>query len=123
MEKVFKKLKFELILAILAISYFSYFTIASFLKYDNYYTGRFDLGNMAQTVWNTIHGNVFLLTDPNGTEEISRLAFHADFILILLSTFYLIWEDPRMLLLIQTLILSFGGVFVYLIAKNLFSQY
>ena len=122
MEKVFKKLKFELILAILAISYFIYFTIASFLKYDNYYTGRFDLGNMAQTVWNTIHGNVFLLTDPNGTEEISRLAFHADFILILLSTFYLIWEDPRMLLLIQTLILSFGGVFVYLIAKHLLSN-
>lgn len=108
----------EAILAILTISYFSYFTAASFLRYDNYLTGRFDLGNMAQTVWNTIHGNIFMLNDPNGTREISRLAFHADFILILLSPFYLIWEDPRMLLLIQTLVLSSGGIFVYLIGKH-----
>lgn len=122
MEKVFKKLKFELILGLLAVSYFSYFTIASFFRYNNFYTGRFDLGNMAQTVWNTIHGRIFLLTDPNGTEEISRLAFHADFILILLSPFYLIWEDPRMLLLIQTAILSFGGIFVYLISKHALSN-
>ncbi len=134
MEKVLKKLKslprrqagrtfvHEIVLAILAVSYFSYFTIATFLKYGNYYTGRFDLGNMAQTVWNTIHGRIFLLTDPNGTEEISRLAFHADFILILLSPFYLIWEDPRMLLLIQTAILSVGGIFVYLISKHVLSN-
>ena len=122
MEKVFKKLKFELSLSLLAISYFSYFTIATFLKYGNYYTGRFDLGNMAQTVWNTIHGRIFLLTDPNGTEEISRLAFHADFILILLSPFYLIWEDPRMLLSIQTAVLSVGGIFVFLISKHVLSN-
>lgn len=108
----------EAILTILTISYFSYFTIASFLRYDNYHAGRFDLGNMAQTVWNTIHGRVFLLTDPNGTAEISRLAFHADFILILLSPLYLIWEDPRMLLLVQTLVLSSGGIFVYLMGKH-----
>ncbi len=127
MEKVVNKLKLsdiknhwhEAILAILTISYFSYFTAASFLRYDNYLTGRFDLGNMAQTVWNTIHGNIFILNDPNGTREISRLAFHADFILILLSPFYLIWEDPRMLLLIQTTVLATGGIFVYLLSKEI----
>lgn len=127
MEKVINKINLsniksfwhELILTILAISYFSYFTVASFLKYDNYYAGRFDLGNMSQTVWNTANGNIFMLTDPNGTREISRLAFHADFILILLTPFYFIWEDPRMLLLVQTIVLSFGGIFVYLIANHL----
>lgn len=109
----------ELLLVLFAFIYTLYFTIASFLKYDNYYAGRFDLGNMAQTVWNTANGNIFMLTDPNGTREISRLAFHADFILILLAPFYFIWEDPRMLLLIQTVVLAFGGIFAYLIANHL----
>ncbi len=119
MKEIINKYKYEIILAIFTFSYFIYFTAASFLRYVNYYTGRFDLGNMAQTAWNTIHGNFFMLTNPNGTEEISRLAFHADFILIPLSLSYLIWEDPRSLLLIQTLVLSFGGVFVYFIANQI----
>lgn len=109
----------EFVLFVSTLIYIIFFTTASFLKYVNYYTGRFDLGNMDQTVWNTLHGNLFMLTDPNGTREVSRLAFHADFILALLAPLYLIWEDPRMLLLFQTLILSLGGIFIYLIAKNL----
>ncbi len=110
--------KQEVILGIFIIIYIMYFTATSFLRYDNFYTGRFDLGNMDQTVWNTINGRIFELTDPNGTNVISRLAFHADFILILLAPFYLIWEHPKMLLLIQTIVLSIGAVFVYAIGKN-----
>jgi len=49
---------------------------------------------------------------------ISRLAYHADFVLILLSPFYLLWNNPKTLLLIQTITLSFGAVFTYLIAKE-----
>lgn len=123
MEKItFKKIKYhwqEISVVIFAFIYSVYFNIASFLRYDNYYTGRFDLGNMAQTVWNTTQGNLFTLTDPNGTREVSRLAFHADFILVLISPFYAVWQDPRMLLFIQTLILSLGGIFVYLIARHI----
>ena len=110
--------KQEVILGVLITIYILYFTAASFLRYDNFYTGRFDLGNMDQTVWNTINGRIFELTDPNGTAIVSRLAFHADFILILLAPFYLIWEHPKMLLLIQTIVLSIGAVFVYAIGKN-----
>ena len=109
--------KQETILFFCIIAYIVYFTSASFLRYDNFYTGRFDLGNMDQTVWNTIHGRIFELTDPNGTNIISRLAFHADFILILLSPFYLLWESPEMLLLIQTVVIAIGSGFVYAIAK------
>ena len=110
--------KQETILILFIISYIVYFTTASFLRYDNFYTGRFDLGNMDQTVWNTIHGRIFKLTDPNGTNIISRLAIHADFILILIAPFYLIWENPKMLLLIQTVVLAIGAIFVYAIGKN-----
>ncbi len=102
--------------------YCVYFTFASFARYENFYTGRFDLGNMDQTVWNTFRGRAFVLTDPNGTEIISRLAFHADFILIALAPLYRIWPDPRMLLLVQTLVVSAGAVFVFLIAKNVLKE-
>ncbi len=100
------------------LSYISYFTTASFLRYTNFFTGRFDLGNMDQTVWNSLHGKIFMLTDPNGTNVMSRLGTHADFILVLLTPFYVIWEDPRMLLFIQTVSLAFGALFLFLLAKN-----
>ncbi|KKR77083.1 MAG: hypothetical protein UU21_C0001G0137 [Candidatus Levybacteria bacterium GW2011_GWA2_40_8] len=106
------KYKYEITLFLGSAIYTLYFTVATFLKHDNFYTGRYDLGNMDQTVWNTIHGRIFQLTDPS----VSRLAAHSDFILILLSPLYLIWEDPKMLLLIQSLVLGFGGIFVYAIA-------
>lgn len=110
--------KTELILITFVAIYIAYFTTASFLRYTNFYTGRFDLGNMDQTVWNTIHGRIFQLTDPDGVNTISRLSVHADFILILISPLYLIWSTPKMLLLLQTVVLSFGAFFVYLISKE-----
>jgi uncharacterized membrane protein len=125
LEKVINlitKYKHETLLLLSTSTYFLYYTVASFLRYDNFFTGRFDLGNMDQTVWNTINGNIFQLTDPNGTEVISRLAFHADFILALLSPLYLIWSNPKMLLLTQSLILSVGAIFVYLIGNHLLKE-
>lgn len=111
--------KHELLLFVFVCIYILYFTTASFLRYDNFFTGRFDLGNMDQTVWNTINGRIFQLTDPDGTGIISRLSIHADFILLLLSPLYFIWESPKMLLLLQTVVLSFGALFVYLISKEI----
>lgn len=118
MIKIFKNHKHELVLGILVCIYIAYFTIASFQRYDNFYAGRFDLGNMDQTVWNTINGRVFQTSTDNGV-VISRLSAHADFMLILLSPFYLLWSHPKMLLLIQTIVLAFGAIFVYLIAKSI----
>jgi uncharacterized membrane protein len=105
----------EIILAVSMMMFSSYFTVVSFLRYTNFYAGRFDLGNMSQTVWNTLHGRIFQLTDPNGIETVSRLATHADYILVLLAPFYAIWSDPRMLLLIQVVVVALGAIFVYLL--------
>lgn len=113
-----RKHKQEFILAVFIFIYIFYFTIASFLRYDNFYTGRFDLGNMDQTVWNTINGRIFQTSSDVGS-IISRLSTHADFILVFLSPFYLLWSHPKMLLLIQTLVLATGGIFVFLIAKEI----
>jgi len=112
----------ELILSLFVSIYAIYFTAISFLRYTQYYTGRFDLGNMAQTVWNTSQGRLFMITDPNGTAVVSRLAFHADFILILLAPFYWLWSDPRMLLFIQTVVVAGGAYFVYAIGNHMLKQ-
>ncbi|HWY79817.1 MAG TPA: DUF2079 domain-containing protein [Candidatus Sulfotelmatobacter sp.] len=118
LEKIINKHSQVSIVTALSLLYLFYFTIVSFFRYDNFYTGRFDLGNMAQTVWNSLHGRIFLFTNPNGTEPISRLAFHADFILILLAPFYALWQNPKMLLLIQTIVVAAGAYFVYVIARD-----
>lgn len=94
-----------------------YFSLVSILRYDNFYTGRFDLGNMSQTIWNTTQGRIFELTNPNGTEIVSRLAFHADYFLILLTPFYMLWQDPRIILIIQAVIVAVGAIFIYLLSK------
>lgn len=117
--RFWKEHKYEIILACSIACYIAYFTTASFLRYTNFYTGRFDLGNMDQTVWNTLHGKVFQLTDPNGTNTITRLSFHADFILVLLAPFYLLWQDPRMLLFLQTAVLALGALFVYKLSLDI----
>lgn len=118
MFRIIQKYKHEFILTILILIYISYFTLASFLRYDNFYTGRFDLGNMDQTVWNTINGRIFQTSDDDGN-IISRLSSHADFMLILLSPSYLLWAHPKMLLLIQSIVLGIGAIFVFLIARNI----
>ncbi|MEK7502173.1 MAG: alpha/beta fold hydrolase [Patescibacteria group bacterium] len=117
-ENYIKNHLHEIILLLMIAAYIMYFLGASFLRYDNFFTGRFDLGNMDQAVWNTIHGRIFKITDPNGTDIISRLSFHADFLLILISPLYLIWSHPKMLLLLQSVVLGSGALFVYLISKN-----
>ncbi|HSW97440.1 MAG TPA: DUF2079 domain-containing protein [Candidatus Saccharimonadales bacterium] len=117
-EKIIKKHWQVIVLGILIVIYVIYMNAASFARYDNFYAGRFDLGNMDQTVWNTLHGRIFQTTDANGTSIVSRLAFHADFILILLAPFYMLWQNPKMLLIIQTVILACGSIFVFLLAKD-----
>lgn len=110
---------YEKILALIILLYIIYFTWASFLRFDNFYTGRFDLGNMVQAVWNTTQGRVLAVTNPQSTENMSRLAFHGDFFLIFLTPFYLIWPSPKILLFIQTAVLSFGAIFVYKLASHI----
>jgi len=107
-----------LAVSLFAFIYTVYFTFFTILRHANFFSGRFDLGNMEQTVWNTINERFFLLTNPDGLGEVSRLSFHADFILILLSPFYYFYQNANFLLISQTLLIALGGYFVYFIAKD-----
>src|SRR5258706_7800196 len=113
--------KEQWILLSLILLYIIYFTYFTFQKHELFLTGRYDLGNMDQTVWNTFHGRIFSFTNPDFDKTMSRLSVHADFILILLAPFYLIWSNARMLLFIQTVVIAFGALFVYLVGKKILS--
>lgn len=107
---------YNITLLVCILFFITYFSFVAFSRHDNFYSRRLDLGNMDQTVWNVLHGNGFTLTDPMGTNQESRLAVHADFLLILLAPFYLIWSNPKMLILIQIVVAGLGAIPVYWIA-------
>lgn len=114
-----KKHPYEVLLCLCFVIFVIYFSCISFLRFENYYTGRFDLGNMEQTVWNTVHGHIFEFTNPNGTTIVSRLAFHADLLLVLLTPLYALWQDPRTLLFLQVLVTGSGAFFIFKISEKI----
>lgn len=104
------------ILFFLISIYITTFSTLSILRHFSFYSS-YDLANMSQTVWNTVHGRPFSLSGAE--DSISRFSIHADLILVFLSPFYLIWEKVRMLLIIQSLILGLGGIPVYALARKI----
>lgn len=98
---------------LLYVLLFSYLTI---LKHEAFETTAFDLGNMDQAVWNSLRGRFLPFT--NEGEEETRLAYHVDPILILISPLYLIYSDPRTLLAFQTVVVALGAWPIYLLARE-----
>lgn len=91
----------------------SYFSI----QRHNAFASGFDLGNMNQTVWNTANGNFFMLTTQQG--NLSRLSIHADYVLILIAPLYWIWDNVRVLLILEAIFIAVGAIPVFLIAQHL----
>ena len=102
-----------LVIAILSYTFvLSYFSIA---RHEAFASG-YDLANMDQTIWNSLHGRFFSFSQHGAT--ITRFTTHADVILVLLAPLYAIWNDVRMLLIFQSLALALGAVPTYLIAHT-----
>ncbi len=89
------------------------------LRYETFKATAFDLGNMDQVIWNTIHGRLFQFTnqaiDYYGPP--TRLAIHFEPIILPLSLLYAFGSDPRILLVFQTLALASGTLPVFLLAR------
>lgn len=98
------------------IAWFGWFTIA---RHNHLNSSRFDLGNVEQTIWNTVHGRFFTMTNPYGTETVSRLAFHGDLFLVVLTPFYAAFPSPETLILLQVLAVASGGWAAWLIGKKI----
>jgi uncharacterized membrane protein len=104
-----------LVWAMIAL-YVVFFSFVTVLKHEAFETTAFDLGNMDQAVWNSFHGRFLPFT--NWGEEGTRLAYHVDPILILISPLYLIYSDPRALLVFQSVVIALGAWPIYLLARE-----
>ncbi len=90
------------------------------LRYDTFKATAFDLGNMDQVLWNTIHGRLFQFTNQaiDWYGPPTRLAFHFEPIILPLSLLYVFHADPRILLVFQTLALTSGALPVFLLTRR-----
>jgi uncharacterized membrane protein len=93
------------------------FTALSILRHHAFNTGRFDLGNIIQAIWTTVHGHLLQQTNLHG-EQISRLGSHFEPILLVFAPLWWIWPSPDMLLAIQSVALALGALPVYWLARK-----
>ncbi|HLQ29340.1 MAG TPA: DUF2079 domain-containing protein [Ktedonobacteraceae bacterium] len=113
------------LVALLVLLFSCFFIFYLTGKQDAYMTHAEDLGIMDQAIWNTVHGHLFHQTICNSLNDtncysfagISRFALHFEPILFPVSLFYLIWPDPKMLLVIQTLVVASGAFPAFWLAR------
>jgi uncharacterized membrane protein len=98
-------------------AYAAGFASLSVLRHRAYTTGRYDLGNMVQAVWNTAHGHFLQMTSGDGV-QISRLAAHFDPILAAFAPLWWIWPSAEMLLVVQAVVVALGALPVFWLARK-----
>ncbi len=70
-------------------------------RYNNFDFGKFDLGNMTQMVWNTLHGRPLYLTDYFGGNVPRWSMSHVDPILLLFAPLFAVFPHPLTLVFAQ----------------------
>src|SRR5690242_9953091 len=109
-----------ILLVIIMLVYATEISYQTLLRYDTFKATAFDLGNMDQVLWNTIHGRLFQFTNQGADwyGPPTRLAIHFEPIILPLSLLYLFHADPRILLVFQTLALVAGALPVFLLTRK-----
>ena len=101
---------------LLIVLYIAVFSALSVARHEAFETLTFDLGNHDQAIWNTIHGRPFHFTNMTGLD--SRLALHFEPILLPISLSYLVYSDPRTILVLQTVVVALGALPVFWLARE-----
>jgi len=112
----FGKKKAVIIIFCIILAYIIFFSIFSIVRYEAFVPATFDLGNMEQAAWNTTRGDILRMTTYYPAE--TRMFFHIEPIFLVIAPFFSLWTNPKMLLIIQTIILAFGALPVFLIATE-----
>ena len=105
-----------IVLWVCIVAYWATFGTLSILQHNAFGTSIYDLGNVDQAVWNTLHGRILQFTTQPHMGDV-RLSMHIEPILIPISVFYLVYSSPKTLLVLQTAALGLGAWPLYLIAR------
>ena len=113
------------LLALFVLGYALEMSHQAVLRYDTFKATAFDLGNMDQVLWNTLHGRWFQFTNQaiDWYGPPTRLAVHFEPIILPLSLLYVFGADPRILLVFQTLVLVAGALPVFLLTRKYLPQW
>jgi len=108
------------LLILIMVVYMIEMSYQAILRYVTFKAGAFDLGNMDQVLWNTIHGRLFQFTNQaiDWYGPPTRLAIHFEPVILPLSLLYAFHADPRILLVFQTLALGSGALPVFLLTRR-----
>jgi uncharacterized membrane protein len=85
--------------------------------YRSFASARYDLGNMTQAVWSTVHGRPLEVTSATG-EQLTRLGAHVDPILVLFAPAWLVWPSPLLLAFTQIAACTSGALPVFWLARK-----
>lgn len=91
-------------------------------RQQNLVTAQYDLGNMEQVIWQTLHGHFFSYTSPNLGILENRAAIHTDYFLLAYTPLYVLWPDPRVLMFAQIALVASGGWALWKLARLRLSE-
>jgi uncharacterized membrane protein len=94
----------------LGIVYFLVYSYLSVHRYHKLMSGAWDVGIFDSLFYNTLHGKAF--ADFRGPFD------HFQPIYFVLVPFYALWQDARMLLVLQTLVMTLPAWPLYLLARE-----
>lgn len=107
-----------LVLLAATAAFVLFFGATNWYRQVNLLTAQFDMGNMDQVLWHSLHGHWFQMTSPVLAELQSRTAIHADFLLLGYLPFYALWPDPRVPLVLQVLAVASGVIPLFWLARQ-----
>jgi uncharacterized membrane protein len=117
-----KNLIASLAVWLLILLYIGLFAWQSVARHQAFATNAYDMGNVNQAFWNTVHGRPLQFTNWRGVEldlaNDSRLAMHVEPIYFVLAPIYWLWQQPETILILQTIILALGALPVFWLARD-----
>ncbi|MBD3366148.1 DUF2079 domain-containing protein [candidate division WWE3 bacterium] len=112
-----KKNFFLIALALYSLGFLAVNVKMNLFSYHNFDFGKFDLGNMTQMVWNTMHGRFLYLTDYFGTNMPRWGMSHVDPILVLFVPVFFFFQSPLTLVFSQLILVTATSFLIYKLAE------
>jgi uncharacterized membrane protein len=109
-----------MVLGTIILAYTIVFSYLSLLRYENFFTGAWDLGINQQMLWSTGHGRLlYEAADYSVYGTHSFLAVHSTYIALAVVPLYQAFPFPTTLFALQSLVLAAAIVPLYLISIEL----
>jgi len=100
------------------IFFLSFYILVVVFRHLNYFSAHFDLGNMDQVMWQSLHGHWFQMVDSGSGERISRLNYHADVLLLIYLPFYALIQHPLTMAILQVIAVGSAALPLFWFAKK-----